>query len=89
MTQTGYGFRIAEEDLRIRGPGEFFGTAQHGLPKLKIANLLEDMDILQMSRRDAFALAKADPELKHPQNQVLRCALIETFGQDLILGDVG
>jgi len=89
MTQTGDGFRIAEEDLRIRGPGEFFGTAQHGLPKLKIANLLEDMDILQMSRRDAFALAKTDPELQATENQVLRRSLIETFGADLILGDVG
>jgi len=89
MTQTNDGFRIAEEDLRIRGPGEFFGTAQHGLPKLKIANLLEDMDILQMARRDAFALAKKDPELKAPQHQALRRALRETFGEDLILGDVG
>jgi len=89
MTQTSDGFRIAEEDLRIRGPGEFFGTAQHGLPKLKIANLLEDMDILQKSRRDAFALAKTDPELKATENQPLRRALVETFGEDLILGDVG
>ncbi|MBN1845878.1 MAG: ATP-dependent DNA helicase RecG [Sedimentisphaerales bacterium] len=89
MTETQNGFRIAEEDLRLRGPGEFFGTAQHGLPNLKIANLIEDMDLLQMARRDAFGLAKKDHDLQAPEHQPLRRALQEQFGDDLILGDVG
>lgn len=89
MTQSGDGFRISEEDLRIRGPGEFFGTAQHGLPELKIANLLEDFDLLGMARRDAFELAQEDFQLQLPQNQILRQALHHTFGNDLGLVNVG
>ncbi|MBN2375508.1 MAG: ATP-dependent DNA helicase RecG [Sedimentisphaerales bacterium] len=88
MTKTTDGFVIAEEDLRLRGPGEFFGTAQHGLPELKIANLLEDTDLLRMARRDAFALAKSDPRMARPGNQVLRRELLEKFGEDLKLVDV-
>ena len=66
MAQTNDGFRIAEEDLRIRGPGEFFGTAQHGLPQLKIANIIEDIDLLRMAQRDAFKTGPARPLLKKP-----------------------
>ena len=89
LQETNDGFKVAEEDLRIRGPGEFFGTAPHGLPELKIADLLKDIDLLRMSRRDAFAMAKADPELKQPDHQRLRLALQDQFGQDLGFIDVG
>ncbi len=89
MTQTNDGFRIAEEDLRLRGPGQFFGTSQHGLPELKIANLIDDFDLLQMARRDAFALAKTDPQLSQPEHQELKKALRQAFGDNLVLVDVG
>jgi len=63
MEETTDGFRIAEEDLRIRGPGEFFGTRQHGLPEFRIADLVRDRDVLELARRDAFALLQRDPTL--------------------------
>jgi len=64
MESTCDGFRIAEEDLIIRGPGEFFGTKQSGIPDLKVANIIRDVDLLEASRREAFALADSDPQLK-------------------------
>lgn len=89
MEKTASGFDIAEEDLRLRGPGHLFGTAQHGLPELKIANILEDIDLLRMARRDAFTLAKEDPFLKKEKHQVLREELLRQFGDTLQLVDVG
>ena len=64
MEATGDGFKIAEEDLSIRGHGDFFGTRQSGIPELNVANIVRDLDILETGRREAFALADADPELK-------------------------
>ena len=58
ISRTSDGFKIAEEDLRLRGPGEFFGTRQHGLPELRIANIVEDYEILRVARRDAFSVAQ-------------------------------
>ncbi len=73
MELTVDGFRIAEEDLAIRGAGEFFGTRQSGIPDLKIADIIRDIKILEAARREAFALADADPELKG--NPLLKEAL--------------
>ncbi len=79
MTATTDGFEIAESDLEIRGPGEFFGTRQHGLPELKLANLTKDMRLLELSREEAFRLVKEDPVLSKPENRLLKEGLIKKF----------
>jgi len=66
------GFKIAEEDLLLRGPGDFFGDMQHGLPDLKIANLLRDLNILQQARRLAYDTIKHDPHLRLTENRPIR-----------------
>ena len=83
MAETTDGFRIAEEDLRIRGPGEFFGTKQHGLPELKVADLIEDFDLLRLARRDAFAIIDEDPDLASPHNQQLRRMVMKIYAERL------
>jgi ATP-dependent DNA helicase RecG len=65
MQTTADGFKIAEEDLDIRGPGEFFGTRQSGIPDLNVAHIIRDIDILETSRKEAFDLADADPSLSN------------------------
>lgn len=68
MAATTDGFRLAEEDLRIRGQGTVFGTRQSGVKDLRIADILEDFDTLRAARKDAFGLVASDPELKaHPE----------------------
>ena len=81
--ETADGFKIAEEDLRLRGPGEFFGTRQHGLPELKVADLIEDFELLRLARRDAFAMVDGDPALSAPHHQHLRAALKQAYGGKL------
>ena len=71
------GFALAEEDLKLRGPGEFFGTRQSGLPDLKVARL-SDVAVLEQARRVAQALDAADPGLTRPEHALLRAA-VETF----------
>jgi ATP-dependent DNA helicase RecG len=63
MESTGDGFKIAEEDLAIRGPGDFFGTRQSGIPDLKIANIIRDIGVLEIARKEAFDLMDTEPEL--------------------------
>jgi ATP-dependent DNA helicase RecG len=83
MTKTNDGFRIAEEDLNIRGPGEFFGTRQSGLPDLKAANLLRDYRLLDIARKEAFELVASDPGLAGYAK--LRKALEDFWGKKLEL----
>lgn len=89
MTQTTDGFRIAEEDLKIRGPGEFFGTRQHGLPELKIGDLIGDYPLLKLARDDAFSIVQNDGHLEHGENKLIREMVIERFKGRLNLISIG
>jgi len=89
MEQTTDGFRIAEEDLSIRGPGEFLGVRQWGLPDFRVANLIRDVRLLQEARREAFTLIDQDPELRSEAHRALRGVLRERWQEKLELADVG
>ena len=88
MTRSNDGFEIAEHDLRLRGPGELFSTRQHGLPDLKIANIIDDYELLVMARRNAFETAQQDPMLIKAEHRNIRKALLTRFGDSLGLADV-
>jgi ATP-dependent DNA helicase RecG len=64
MANCSDGFRIAEEDLKLRGPGDFFGNRQHGLPELQIADLASSLDVLKWAQEEASDLLRNDPQLK-------------------------
>ena len=80
MQDTNNGFIIAEKDLELRGSGEFFGTKQHGLPEFKIANLFEDMPILQNVQELANKIINEDPELQLERNKELKKIVDSKFG---------
>ncbi len=73
------GFKIADEDLRLRGPGDFLGSRQHGLPALKIADIYADNDILRLAGMAAAGLLESDPTLKNTENLNLRQAIIKMY----------
>ncbi|HEU5321384.1 MAG TPA: helicase-related protein, partial [Methylomirabilota bacterium] len=89
MTETNDGFRIAEVDLELRGPGEFFGTRQSGLPEFRVADLLRDARLLEDARREAQGIVAADPELRDPAHRGLRQALLGRWRGRLDLASVG
>lgn len=76
MTQTNDGFRIADEDLKMRGPGDFFGARQHGLPQMKIADMLEQTELVHEAGEAAEKLLREDPNLSAPEHRAL-CAAVE------------
>ncbi|WP_413291101.1 ATP-dependent DNA helicase RecG [Bdellovibrio sp. HCB337] len=86
MEQTTDGFKIAEFDLEMRGPGEFMGTRQSGLPGFKMANLVRDMAILQEAREAAFEVLRKDSQLKFAEHQPLREELTKTHGPTALAG---
>jgi ATP-dependent DNA helicase RecG len=77
------GFKLSEVDLAIRGEGTLFGSRQSGMPDLKVAKLLRDVDILVEARRDAFALVAEDPTLKRPDHRPLRREIRELLGANV------
>mgnify|MGYP002859503597 CR=1 FL=1 len=79
MTETNDGFLISQEDLRLRGPGDFFGSRQHGLPEMHVADLAADMRVLKQAQQEAQATLAADPTLSRPENLPLRDRIRELF----------
>ena len=79
METTTDGFKIADEDLKLRGPGEFFGSRQHGLPEMKIADMLEDRSTLEETQRAAKEIMARDPELSSPESAALKNEIQRLF----------
>ena len=85
MVNSSDGFTIAEEDLKLRGPGEIFGTRQHGLPELNIADLVKHVDVLEEVKEVALDVLEEDPYLRDGENQVLRDRVQKMFGENIQL----
>ena len=84
MVKSNNGFEIAEKDLELRGPGDFFGIRQHGLPEFKLANLLTDIKLLKLSNDAAKEILANDPEFKLPENKVLKQELFGRYNEQLL-----
>ena len=82
LTQTNDGFKIAEEDLKLRGPGDFFGARQHGLPALRVADLETDTRVLKEAQDAAAEVLAADPELTQPEHRPLLEKVRRLFAED-------
>lgn len=81
MTDTTDGFKIAEEDLKLRGPGDFFGNRQHGLPQLRIADLAGDMRLLSQAQEAARGVLVRDPDLSAPEHRAVRERIHTLFAE--------
>lgn len=82
MCKTNNGFTIADEDLKIRGPGDFFGSRQHGLPDLKIADITQNMETVRKSKQAGDMILKKDPTLSLPENKALSDAVDRLFDKN-------
>ncbi|MDR1695155.1 MAG: ATP-dependent DNA helicase RecG [Endomicrobium sp.] len=89
MTKTNDGFKIAEEDLKMRGPGELMGTVQHGFPEFKAGDLIKDADIIEFTKNSARALIETDPGLSKKENEVLKLLIRSRFSQKTKFINVG
>jgi len=89
MTEAEDGFEIAEEDLKLRGPGDIFGTRQHGLPEIRFGNIVRDIEIMELARKEAFLLVGRDPGLKDYENRFIKENLYRRFKGRLGLVRVG
>ena len=89
MCKTHDGFELATEDLRLRGPGQFFGTRQHGIPELKLASLVDDVDLLEQARKDAHALVATKSLFDDVRLAPLLAELKRRWGDRLLLADAG
>jgi ATP-dependent DNA helicase RecG len=89
MEKTNDGFKIAEEDLALRGPGEFFGIRQSGLPDFRVAHIIRDTPILIEARKEAFRLIQKDPGLVHPSLAGLKDILIKQWKGRMELATIG
>ncbi len=85
MTKTQNGFEIAEHDLNLRGPGEFYGTRQSGMPDFRLANIVSDVDVIALAREAAWEVVNADPHLEWEEHQPLVRALERFWGEKLDL----
>jgi ATP-dependent DNA helicase RecG len=88
MIKTNNGFEIAQEDLKMRGPGEFMGTQQHGFPEFKAGNIIKDADIIDFAKDFAAGVIDGDASLKKTEHKGLRQLVIEKFGGKLKLINV-
>jgi ATP-dependent DNA helicase RecG len=85
MCNSENGFEIAEEDLKLRGPGEIFGTRQHGLPELRISDLVKHIDILEDVKNIAAQILEKDETLSSEENAMLRQKVKGMFGENITL----
>lgn len=89
VVSTNDGFRIAEEDLALRGPGEFFGSRQSGLPRLQVADLVRDRDYLMEAKEEARLLLEEDRDLSAPGHRALRDAVNAAWKNKFFLAATG
>jgi len=89
MVRTTDGFAIAEADLALRGPGDFFGTRQSGMPEFRVANPVTDVALLTLARDDAFAIVAEDPQLRRDEHRALAGHLRSRFQKELVLMQTG
>jgi len=84
MCHTSNGFEISEQDLKLRGPGDFFGSRQHGLPPLKIADIECDIDMIEKAKEVAENILRKDPNLELPENQCLKNDMLKFFDKEIV-----
>jgi ATP-dependent DNA helicase RecG len=89
VTRTTDGFALAEHDARLRGVGEFFGTRQHGAGEVGVEQMIADKQLLQLARKDAFALVTADSGMRATEHAGLRRLVLERYGETLELAEIG